>query len=78
VKVRWQMFPGQVLEAALTSVPSQAGRGGQDTVLEIACGVPMVVYPGSAQGVELVAATPAEREALARAGFNLPGATESA
>jgi hypothetical protein len=76
MKVRWQqMFPGQILNATLTTVPSQVSRTEQQVVLEIAGPAPMALYPGSASGVEVVEATPEEREALRRAGFDLGGAS---
>jgi hypothetical protein len=75
MKVRWeQMFPGQTLDAALSTVPSQMSRSG-DVVLSINGPAPLVVYPGSARGVEIIEATPDELQALREAGFDLPSST---
>jgi hypothetical protein len=71
--VRWSMFPGQELPAKVATMPSQMSRGGTQTCLEIiVSGVPTLLPPGNAQGIEVLGATPGELETLKNAGFNLP------
>jgi hypothetical protein len=66
------MFPGQTLDAVLSTVPSQFSRTEQQVVLTIVGPPPFALYPGSTSGVEILEATPAELEALRRAGFDFP------
>lgn len=77
MKVRWeQVFPGQILDAALSTVPSQVSRTEAQVILEIAGPAPLALYPGSTSGVEILEATHADREALQQAGFDLPVPTK--